>query len=210
MGPIAIVESRWWKTGNHSIKNLFEAVAAVHYSNPFAFGYDMFTDRSSLASVIDARSKDNTTEVIYLATHGDKNKIGQNAAKAVSRAELRNLIIAANTQSTIKGIYLGTCLTGNADTARFLLVEPTTNLVWVAGYRESVDWIDASAMDMVFMSKLAELYVANKKLKKGKLSPRRMAHQAASHLVKLISGAHAANGFNVYFKENNQLTSMFS
>lgn len=212
--PFAVVESRWWSQGNHSVRALFEAVVAIHYNNPTAYYYDMFADRSSLSTVLNMRGMDTLTEVVYLATHGDAKNIGPNATNAISRTEVRNIFINANVDSQIKGLFLGTCLTGNANVAKFLLLRgkngQDTHLEWVAGYREGVDWVDGSAIDMIFFSKLAELYVKNSRRKKGKLSPRLMAHEAASALVKLVPGAHSTYGFNIYFHEENKLTSMFS
>lgn len=170
----------------------------------------MFADRSSLSTVLKMRGGDGQTQVLYLATHGDANNIGPNATNAISRTEVRNILASANKSSQIKGLFLGTCLTGNAAVAKFFLENTTTKLEWLAGYRDSVDWIDGSAIDMIFFSKLAELYVANKSKKKGKLSSRKMAHAAASALVKLVPGAHSTYGFNIYFHENKKLTSMFS
>lgn len=208
--PFSVVESRWWSRGNHSVRALFEAVAAIHYDNPTSFYYDMFADRSSLATVLKMRGNDSQTQVVYLATHGDEKNIGPNSTNAISRTEVRNILVAANVSSQIKGLYLGTCLTGNSAVAKFFLENTSTQLEWIAGYRDSVDWIDGSAIDMIFFSKLAELYVKNKSKKKGKLSPRKMAHEAASALVKLVPGAHSTYGFNIYFHENKKLTSMFS
>ncbi len=208
--PFSVVESRWWSKGNHSVRALFEAVASIHYNNPTCFYYDMFADRSSLSTVLNMRGSDGQTEVLYLATHGDANNIGPNKANVISRTEVRNILTSANKSSQIKGVFLGTCLTGNAAVAKFFLENTNTKLEWLAGYRDSVDWIDGSAIDMIFFSKLAELYVANKSKKNGKLSPRKMAHAAASALVKLVPGAHSTYGFNIYFHENKKLTSMFS
>lgn len=207
--PFSVVESRWWSAGNHSVKPLFEAVAAIHYDNPSSFLYDMFVNRASLSTVLGMRGKDKRTEVIYLASHGNENDIGPDAANTISRAEARNCLINANGNGQIKGLFLGTCLTGNTKVAKFFLEKPDTHLEWFAGYRDSVDWIDGTAIDMVFFSKLAELYVKNKSKRKGKLSARAMAHTAATNLVKLVPGAHANYGFNIYFHENHKLTSMF-
>jgi len=209
-GPVSILESRWWSKGNHSVRSLFEAVATIHYENPSAFFYDMFANKSSLGTILNDRGTDNATEVLYLATHGNETEIGPNAANSISRTEFRNLIVSANAGGQIKGLYLGTCLTGNASTAKFLLENKNTKLDWVAGYRESVDWIDGSAIDMVFFHKLAELYVKNKSKRKGKLSARAIAHEAATQLNKIIPGAHHTYGFNIYFHEKNKLTSMFT
>lgn len=209
-GPVSILESRWWSKGNHSVRSLFEAVAAIHYQNPSAFFYDMFANKSSFGTVLKARGNDKATEVLYLATHGNENAIGPNSENTISRTEFRNIFVNSNAGGQIKGLYLGTCLTGNANTAKFLLEHKNTKLDWVAGYRDSVDWVDGSAIDMVFFHKLSELYIKNKSKRKGKLSARNIAHEAASELLKLIPGAHATYGFNIYFHEKNRLTSMFA
>lgn len=210
MGPTAVVESRWWRTGNHSVRHLFEAVAAIHYENPSAFYYDMFADRSSLQTILQARSQDGVSEVIYVASHGDSNCISPTPTTAISRTEFRNIFKNCNAGGQIKGLFLGTCHTGNTETARFLLQDPGTKLEWVAGYSNTVDWVDGSAIDMVFVSKLTELYLSNRSRRKDKLSPRKMAHEAATRLVALITGAHTKYGFNIYFHENHKITSMFS
>jgi hypothetical protein len=210
MGPIAVVESRWWRTGNQGVRQLFEAVAAIHYENPSAIYYDMFADRSSLQTVLRARSQDGVSEVIYVASHGDANCISPTPTTAISRTEFRNIFKNCNAGGQIKGLFLGTCHTGNTETARFLLQDPGTKLEWVAGYSNTVDWVDGSAIDMVFVSKLTELYLSNRSRRKDKLSPRKMAHEAATRLVALITGAHTKYGFNIYFHENHKITSMFS
>lgn len=207
--PFAVLESRWWSEGNHSVKVLFEAVASIHYDNPSAFYYDMFANKSSLKTVLDVRAQDARTEVIYLATHGDESTIGPNALNSISRTELRNAIVNANSDGQVKGLFLGTCMTGNAKMAKYLL-SSGSKLKWVAGYSKSVDWLDGSAIDMIFFSKLAELYVLNKSKKKGKLSAQQMSHKAASELIKLVQGAHTTYGFNIFFQENTGLTSMFN
>ncbi len=210
MSPFAVVESRWWDKGNHSVKVLFEAVASLHYDNPSAFYYDMFANKSSLSTVFDMRAADKITEVVYLATHGNEEAIGPNSSNSISRTELRNAIHTANANGQIRGLFLGTCMTGNAAMAKFLLSPANSHLEWVAGYSKSVPWLDGSAIDMIFFSKLAELYIKNKSKKKGKLSPRNMAHTAATELCRLVQGAHTTYGFNIFFHENHKLTSMFN
>lgn len=209
--PFSVVESRWWSSGNHSVRGLFEAVAAIHYDNPSAFAYDMFADRSSLRTVLGMRGCDGRTEVLYLASHGDESHIFPNGADGIGRAEVRSALVAANAGGQIKGLFLGTCLSGNTEMARFFLERSETSLDWVAGYGKSVDWVDGSAIDMIFFSKLAQLYVANERKRKARRnSPRAMAHAAATALVKLVQGAYSAYGFNIYFHENGRLTSMFA
>jgi hypothetical protein len=168
----------------------------------------MFSNRSSLNNILHVRCSDEQTKVIYLATHGDDNNIGQTDDLAISRTEFRNDLISANKKKQVSGLYLGTCYTGNADTARFLLSDGKANLGWVAGYTESVDWVDGSAIDMVFFHKLTEQHVKNKSRKK-KLSAQEMAKIAATELNKLIPGSHSKYGFNIFFCEGKKVTSMF-
>jgi len=191
------------------VRPLFEALSGIHYDNPSAHFYDMFSEKKSLDAVLDARCMDQQTEVIYLAAHGDATRIGGAPGHDLSRTELRNIIERRNITLQLKGLYLGTCLTGNKDMGKFFLEYAPTNLEWLAGYGESVDWVDGSAIDMVFFSKLTEEYLKNAKRKKGKKSARTMAHLAAGELLKLIPGAHAKYGFNLFMHENRKLTSIF-
>lgn len=207
-GPISVVESRWWSTGNHSVRALFEAVGEIHYGNPSTFFYDMFADRSSLSRVLTLRAKDTVTEVVYLATHGDETAIGPGGGASISRTEFKNDLASANSNGKLKGLFLGTCLTGNLSTAKFLLAGGT-RLQWVAGYRQSVDWVDGSAIDMIFFHKLAAEYRANATRRRGKQTSLQMAHKAASELAKLVPGAHAIYGFNLYFLSGGSVSCMY-
>lgn len=156
------------------------------------------------------RAADSVTEVVYLGSHGNENNIGPNAANVVTRAKFRNIVRDTNAGGQIKGLYFGTCLTGNEATARFLMLGADTQLDWMGGYRESVDWVDGSAIDMIFFGKLAHEYMLNSRRRRGKLSARRMAQIAATSLLRIVPGAHSDYGFNMYFRENGNLTSMFA
>ena len=120
--PFSIIESRWYDESNDSVRPLFEAICSLHLNNPSAFFYDMFVDKYSLDFLLKKRCKDEQTKVIYLATHGDSNNIGPEGIK-ISRAILRNSIQEANYLRQVKGLYLGTCFTGNKSFADFILKE---------------------------------------------------------------------------------------
>lgn len=209
LGPISVLETRWWDKGNHSVRSLFEAVAGIHFDNPSAFYYDMFSDESSLKIALATRCADSVSKIIYLATHGNDTHIGPNAAQAISRTKLRNAVKDANKKKQLSGLYLGTCYTGNNDTASFILTGGT-NLTWVAGYTESVDWIEGSAIDMVFFHWVADEYKKNKSRSRGKLTDLDIAKRATTETIKLIPGAHSKYGFNLYFREKNQISSVFA
>lgn len=207
--PFGVIESRWLDKGNHTVKPIFEAISAIYKNNSNAFFYDSFAEKQSLSEVLGIRAIDKSTEVIYLATHGDhKNNICTQTVD-ISRTELRNCIENANSKKQIKGIFFGTCYTGNENIAKFLLEYKQTHLEWIAGYSKEVNWIDGTAIDMIFFSKLSEQYIDNKKRRKNKYSARKMAHIAASELLKIIPGAFTQYGFNIFFHEKHKLTSMF-
>ncbi len=206
--PFSVIESRWFDEGNDTVKSVFESIASIHCNNSDAFLHHSFNEKNSLKIAFENCSKDKKTEVIYLATHGNSKVIGPDEVD-ISRTELRNIISKVNKRKTIKGLFLGTCETGNEDIARYLLEDKTTNLEWVAGYNSTIDWIDGTAMDMIFFSKLATQYNKNKTRRKNKFSARKMAHLAASDLLKIVPGAFIGYGFNIYFHEKNNLTSMF-
>ena len=210
--PVAVIETRWWEDGNHSVKPMFEALAALNHSNPSAILYDMFSEKHSLESVLTARCSDGVTCVIYLATHGDKSStyIGQSASTAISRTEFKNVLCKANTKGQLKGLFLGTCYTATNNTVSFLLNGGGSKLTWAAGYTESVEWIEGTAIDMVFFHHLTSEYVRNKSRKKGKKSDVEMAKFAATEVMKLIPAAHSKYGFNIYYAEGKKVVSMLS
>ena len=209
--PFSVVETRWWKDGNHSVRPLFESVAALQYDNPSAFLYDMFCDESSLSTIMHQRCSDGATEVVYLATHGNEEAtaIGQNEDTAITRTKFRNVMRSANKKKQLSGMFLGTCYTAKNKTIEFLLDGGGTKMSWMAGYTEEVDWIEGSAIDIVFFNYLAQEYKRNRSRKNGKKSPVEMAKTAATELIKLIPSAHFKYGFNFYHLEGKEIRSMF-
>lgn len=71
---LAVMESRYWDEGNHSIKPLFELIVSMleETHHPDDFRYDMFVDRSSLLTLIKDYQRCGI-EYVYMASHGKKN-----------------------------------------------------------------------------------------------------------------------------------------
>jgi hypothetical protein len=210
--PVSVIETRWWEKGNHSVKPIFEAVAALNYGNPSAIYYDMFSEKNSLASTLEMRCKDKTTKVLYLATHGDASStfIGKDEANEISRTEFKNLLQNANSKSQLDGLFLGTCYTATNKTIEFVMDKGSTKLNWVAGYTENVDWVEGTAIDMVFFHHLTREYIRNSSRKRGKWSAVEIAKFAATEVMKLIPAAHSKYGFNIYYLDDKNVTSMFA
>lgn len=65
---LAVIESRWWRQGNSSVRGLFDVLADIHEDNPASYHYEMFNNRASLNEIVRraARRHDN----IYIGAHG--------------------------------------------------------------------------------------------------------------------------------------------
>src|SRR5262249_535799 len=122
--------------------------------NPHSVRYDMFAEENSLLQIINSIADDREIHSIYIGAHGDDSRIAGLDEADISRARLRNMLRNANVSGSISGLYFGSWLIANERNALFLLSDtPTTGLKWIAGYTKIVDWIDSSAVDMIFWSK---------------------------------------------------------
>jgi hypothetical protein len=200
---LAVVESRWWDDGNDSVRPLFETVSGIVEGNPHSVRYDMFADDPSLTIIIDNIAASGNFHSVYIGAHGDENSIGGLGNAEISRARLRNILRAANGKGAISGLYFGSCLVATDRNATFLLVDqPPTGLKWIAGYNKSVDWVDSSAVDMIFWSKLLHERKVNRSRRRNKKSALEMMKHASSEMKKLVPTIFNEMGFNIYYLDN--------
>ena len=196
---LAVAESRWWKSGNDSVRPLFETLAGIVEDNPHSVRYDMFSEECSLASIVEDVCDDGEYHSLYVGAHGDDNSIAGLGEAEISRVKLRNMLRNHNSGGEIKGVYFGSCLIGTERNAAFWLTDtPTTGLQWVGGYKTSVDWIDSSAIDMIFWSKYLHERKRNRSRRKGKRSELQMVKHAALEMKTLMPSIFNQMGFNIY------------
>ncbi len=195
---LAIAEARWWDSGNDSVRPLFETLAGIVEGNPHSVRYDMFVDETSLTKIIDDLTE-GEFHSLYIGSHGSENSIGGLGDASISRTKLRNMLRNSNPTGPLKGLYFGSCLIGTAQNASFWLLDtPSTGLEWVAGYTESVDWIDSSAIDMIFWSKYLHERKTNRSRKKGKKTELQMVKAASYEMKLLMPTIFNEMGFNIY------------
>ncbi len=195
---LAVAEARWWKSGNDSVRPLFETLAGIVEGNPHSVRYDMFVDESSLTKIIQELTAGDFHS-LYIGSHGNDNAIEGLGDIEISRAKLRNMLRNSNSAGSIRGLYFGSCLIGTAKNAAFWLTDaPTTGLQWVAGYTEKVNWIDSSAIDMIFWSKYLDERKTNRSRKKGKKSEIQMMQSASLEMKRLMPTVFNEMGFNIY------------
>ena len=196
---LAVIEARWWSDGNASTKPLFEVIFGIVENNPHFVRYDMFSNESSLSLIISDIAKNPEYHSIYIGAHGNENAIGGLGDATVSRTQLRNMLRNSNTNQTIKGLYFGSCLICTRNNASFWLTQnPTTGLDWIAGYTKSVDWIDSSAIDMIFWSKYLEERRKNRSRRRNKRTDIEMIKEASSDMKRLMPTIFNELGFNIY------------
>lgn len=160
---LAVLESRWWETGNDSVRGLFDMLAGMHKDNPFAYHYEMFNNADSLKELIPRVAQMRDVHNIYIGAHGDEDGSALLCpGDRVSRTVLMNMLKPISARR-IYGLFLGCCGVG-LQTEWFMLKE--MKLTWIAGYTKSVDWVHSSVMDLFFWHAYYNSSVCDIKTKK--------------------------------------------
>ena len=142
---LAVIEGRWWEQSNVSVRGLFDTLAGIYYSNPFAYHYEMFSSADSLRDVIRRVAHDSGISNIYVGAHGSDTEIYGPGDERISRTFIGNTLEKIHAKA-LHGLFFGCCGFGN----QIENLLNRTNLTWIAGYTEYIDWIHASAMDLCF------------------------------------------------------------
>ncbi|MCX7584887.1 hypothetical protein [Phenylobacterium sp. 58.2.17] len=177
---IGVLESRWEAGRNLSLRSVFDLVSACYGLGPDAYEYEMVGARAALAEALIRLSWDAEVEVIYLACHGDEDgRLALHSGEFVSRTHLANML--AKCGPALKGVYLGTCFSGREDLASFVL-ERCPDIKWIAGYSKEIDYVDSTALDMMFFSKwIASAGVGRRRLRRAVSALRPLAAGLMDH-----------------------------
>lgn len=189
---IAVIESGWWRKSNISVRGLFELVANLSCENPNAYHYEMANSEIGLKEAIKLVGTYNECKYLYLAMHGDYDGLQTLSGQKLSRTELRNLLcqIKETKGSKLRGLHFGSCLFASDSLAKFLF-EREVGVHWIAGYSKSVDWIESSAMDLLFL---------NEFLNKNGESEIRRIQATATRLLNVAPGLVNTLGFGIFVR----------
>lgn len=150
---LAVLEGRWKDDSNISVRGLFDLLSDIHCRTPHGYHYEMFCDRAALKNMIDRVADDDRLHYVYIGAHGDEDGIFGSDDTCISRQAIKGMF-KNWLPGTVDGLYLGTCLFGHETNADYLLnpANPRDKppFKWVAGYENAVDWIDSSALDLLF------------------------------------------------------------
>ena len=195
-----VAEGHWDNYSNDSVKKLFDLVSDLLKGNNHAYKYLNFADPTSFSASMRTLADPAVYKYLYVGSHGnDSGVYGSDKTTPISRTILKNVITG------YKGLYLGTCLFGSEENKSWLV--QNADLIWCAGYRKSVDWIDSSAFDMAFWK---EFQLENIRNKENNLVLKEidLLDQSIQSLRAKYSSLILDLGFNIVAKRNNEIELM--
>ena len=152
---LSVAEGTWFEGTDISVKDLLDLLFKLQAMNP-RYGYhrEQFTTEESLREALKYAFAKGRPEVLYIAAHGDTKGIHGFHDDTVDRQIIKEAI-AGVTGTTKRGILFGSCLFGTEENAKFFLEDPACKRIsWIAGYSQSISWIDASILDLSFLQHL--------------------------------------------------------
>lgn len=192
---IAVLESRWWTTSNTSVRGLFDLIADISFDNPHAYEYEMANSEAAAKETIPRLGKSRRCKYLCLAMHGNTNGLILHNGERISRAELRNMLedIHDTPNTRLHGLHLSSCIFGTKTLADFMF-RHRVGVFWISGYREKVDFLNSSAMDLLFFNELVGGAVGGE-------SPIQAIKRTADKLKKVAAGLAAELGFEIYVRK---------
>jgi hypothetical protein len=157
---IAVIEGKWFKNQNVSVRSLFDMVSDIHFDTPHGYHYEMFNNGAALQEIMTRLASKDNIHNIYIAAHGSEGALyGSNEQEEITLAKVRNSIKKINeSRGQLNSMYFGSCNFGNYSNLESLLLSGSIQLRWVAGYTEEVDFVKSSVLDALFWN----LYITDK------------------------------------------------
>ncbi|ANL74229.1 hypothetical protein AMC83_PA00002 (plasmid) [Rhizobium phaseoli] len=198
---IAVIESTWWKKKNTSVRGFFEIIADIVVKNPHGYHYEMANNVEGLKKAIETLSSTRDVRYLYLAMHGNAGGVVVHNRETLSAIMLRNILSKANQQrNSLKGLYLGCCDFATLTTASKLF-ERDISPTWIAGYSTSVDWIESSVLDMLFLSTLVNPLLDRRTKRRIRETELQRVCRVAGQIKVAAPGLVRDLGFGVFVRD---------
>jgi hypothetical protein len=187
---IAVIEGIWKRKSNVSIRGLFDVIANIQFENPNAYHYEMAGSKAAFKEVVTRISGMSECKFVYVATHGSDDGLSFHNGDVMKPAELKKLLveIARTPRHKLRGIHLGACSALMEETAEELFSDDI-GVKWVAGYSENIEWIDSSALDLLFYRRY---------LQSVETSSSKIVRDVTARLVEDVPGLIRTLGFHVF------------
>lgn len=154
---LAVIEGKWIKKRNTSVRGIFDLLSDITEDSPHAYHYEMFNDATAFREIFLRLSAARGVHHIYVASHGDTNCLAGTNDVPISKTIIKNTIIqAAEGKGRLDSVYFGCCSFGNPAMLKSLLSAGGA-LRWVAGFENEVDFIESSAFDWLFWNAYNEI-----------------------------------------------------
>jgi hypothetical protein len=116
-----------------------------------------FESSPSLASKLSRALREPSTHtVVYVAGHGAGSKLGAEYHTDINLKQVLMKVLPKKpghkAKVAHKGLLLGSCEIGKRSQQRALLQVTGPSLTWVAGYSESVPWMESTICDLLFLT----------------------------------------------------------
>jgi hypothetical protein len=149
---LVVLEGKWSRSSNLSVKSLFDVLVDINFLSTHDYYFEQFANRSALEAILGTVGKHFGGNYLYIGSHGDETGFSGSSGH-ISRTAFRN-ILKGKLGPSYRGIFLGSCLFGSIENAKFLFGALPSNIKWICGYNESVDWVESSVLDMLFWNQL--------------------------------------------------------
>lgn len=147
---IACIESLADREERLSVRPFLEYVASVQ---SVRLSYQPCDTEAELAAGLRELSKLRKDGILYIALHGDPGSIFLADGTTLSLEELAEFL---GTRFAGWVIHFGSCSTLRASARRLDAFCEATGIPLLLGYRQTVDWIESSAMDMLIFQALQQ------------------------------------------------------
>lgn len=192
---IAVLESGWWRKSNVSVRGLFELIANLSTGNPNAYHYEMANSEVAIKEAVPRIATYRECRYLTLAMHGDEQgkTLTLLNGDELTKRELRDLLVEIHrTQGAkLRGLHLGSCYFGTDDLADYLF-RSDIGINWIAGYSKEIDFIESSAMDLLFFNEL---------LRWSDVTEIQRIEQVASRVSEIAPGLVSSLGFGIFTRK---------
>lgn len=205
---LAVLETAEWYAENRTatVRPLFQLLTQFVYGNPNWFHYATFVGSGSFVEALENLVHKDGVNYIYIGTHGQDDKI-QSFLPGDSHPN-KTTWERCFSKGALRGIFLGGCeMNFLAGKISSILTRSTHNPPpWVAGYWKTIDWMDATMLDLAFLREALNPRVKSEKAIRDVLKS--LESRGYGEIMKALGFTVYIGGKTIYFGDEESLDDM--